>query len=122
MLISDSMRAAGVGHPDLVIDPDAPRRIDGRRCHRILERKRHITHLFNAMEPFSHRSPGLIGAAAEDPDCMAELICDGIHVHASAVRAAFSRPSSVGHAAAHLALHSLKNATSGSCITYRSGL
>lgn len=51
---------------------------------------RHITHLFNAMEPFSHRSPGLIGAAAEDPDCMAELICDGIHVHASAVRAAFS--------------------------------
>lgn len=51
---------------------------------------RHVTHLFNAMAPFSHREPGLIGAAAEDPDCMAELICDGIHVHASAVRAAFA--------------------------------
>lgn len=51
---------------------------------------RHITHLFNAMAPFSHREPGLIGAAAEDQNCMAELICDGIHVHASAVRAAFA--------------------------------
>lgn len=51
---------------------------------------RHVTHLFNAMQPFSHRAPGLIGAAAEDPNCTAELICDGIHVHESAVRAAFS--------------------------------
>lgn len=51
---------------------------------------KHITHLFDAMAPFSHREPGLIGAAAEDGNCMAELICDGIHVHASAVRAAFA--------------------------------
>jgi len=51
---------------------------------------KHITHLFNAMSPFSHREPGLVGAAAEDKNCMAELICDGIHVHASAVRAAFA--------------------------------
>lgn len=51
---------------------------------------RHITHLFNAMPPFLHRAPGLIGAAAEDKACMAELICDGIHVHESAVRAAFA--------------------------------
>ncbi len=51
---------------------------------------RHVTHLFNAMPPFSHRAPGLIGAAAEDRNCMAELICDGIHVHESAVRAAFA--------------------------------
>lgn len=51
---------------------------------------KHVTHLFNAMAPFSHRAPGLIGAAAENPSCMAELICDGIHVHESAVRAAFA--------------------------------
>lgn len=51
---------------------------------------RHVTHLFNAMQPFSHRAPGLIGAAAENKLCMAELICDGIHVHGSAVRAAFA--------------------------------
>lgn len=49
----------------------------------------HVTHLFNAMEPFHHREPGLIGAAADCPDCMVELIADGVHVHDSAVRAAF---------------------------------
>lgn len=49
----------------------------------------HVTHLFNAMMPLSHRAPELIGAAAEAPDCYAELICDGIHIHESAVRAAF---------------------------------
>ena len=48
-----------------------------------------MTHLFNAMMPLSHRAPGLIGAAAEDENCRAELICDGIHVHQSMVRAAF---------------------------------
>lgn len=50
----------------------------------------HVTHLYNAMQPLGHRSPGLIGAAADAPHCMAELICDGYHVHPSAVRAAFS--------------------------------
>lgn len=49
----------------------------------------HVTHLFNAMPPLSHRSPGLIGAAAETDNCYAELICDGIHVHESMIRAAF---------------------------------
>lgn len=49
----------------------------------------HVTHLFNAMMSLSHRAPGLIGAAAETPGCYAELICDGIHIHESAVRAAF---------------------------------
>lgn len=50
----------------------------------------HVTHLFNAMPPLLHREPGLIGAAAEAPGVTAELICDGIHVHPSAVRAAFA--------------------------------
>lgn len=49
----------------------------------------HITHLHNAMLPFQHREPGLIGAAAENSSCMAELICDGVHVHESMVRASF---------------------------------
>lgn len=49
----------------------------------------HVTHLFNAMNPLEHRAPGLIGAAAENENCMAELICDGVHVHESMVRAAF---------------------------------
>ena len=49
----------------------------------------HVTHLFNAMSPFGHRDPGLIGAATEEQNCMVELICDGIHVHESMVRTAF---------------------------------
>ena len=50
----------------------------------------HVTHLFNAMPPFLHRAPGAVGAAAESPFVRAELICDGMHVHESVVRAAFS--------------------------------
>ena len=48
-----------------------------------------LTHLFNAMPPFTHRAPGPIAAAADFEGCRAELICDGVHVHPAAVRAAF---------------------------------
>lgn len=48
----------------------------------------HITHLFNAMPPFMHRAPGVIGAAFVG-ECMVELICDGIHLHDSVIKAAF---------------------------------
>lgn len=50
---------------------------------------RQATHLFNAMPPFTHRAPGVVGAAFDTPECMAELICDGVHIHASVVRAVF---------------------------------
>lgn len=50
---------------------------------------RQVTHLYNAMPPFSHREPGVIGAALDTPDCMVELICDNVHVHPSVVRATF---------------------------------
>ena len=49
----------------------------------------HLTHLFNAMPPIHHRKPGVIGAASERDKVYAELICDGQHVHESAVRIAF---------------------------------
>ena len=49
----------------------------------------HLTHLFNAMPGVHHRNPGVIGAAAENENVQAELICDGLHVHPSAVRMAF---------------------------------
>ncbi len=48
----------------------------------------HVTHLYNAMPPLHHRAPGIIGAAV-DAGATAELICDGLHVHPSAVRIAF---------------------------------
>lgn len=49
----------------------------------------HVTHLFNAMPPLHHRDTGVIGAAFDTPGCFAELICDGVHLSPSAVRAAF---------------------------------
>lgn len=48
-----------------------------------------VTHLYNAMPSFSHRSPGVIGAALDAEHVMVELICDGIHIAPSVVRATF---------------------------------
>ena len=50
---------------------------------------RQVTHLFNAMPAFSHRAPGVVGAALDTPLCNVELICDGVHIHPSVVRAVF---------------------------------
>lgn len=49
----------------------------------------HATHLFNAMPAFTHREPGVIGAAFDNEKVMVELICDGIHIHPSAIRGIF---------------------------------
>lgn len=49
----------------------------------------HVTHLYNAMNPYSHRAPGLIGAAADEEKVHVELICDGVHIHPAAVRTTF---------------------------------
>ena len=48
----------------------------------------HVTHLYNAMNPYTHRAPGLVSAAA-DAGAEVELICDGVHIHPSAVRTTF---------------------------------
>jgi len=49
----------------------------------------HAVHLYNAMPPFTHRAPGVVGAVADCPHVTAELICDGVHIHPSVVRATF---------------------------------
>ena len=49
-----------------------------------------VTHLFNAMPPFTARAPGIIGAALAEPRLTASLIVDGIHVEPISVRAAFA--------------------------------
>ena len=49
----------------------------------------HATHLYNAMPAFTHRAPGVIGAAHDCANCMVELIADGVHIHPSVVRATF---------------------------------
>lgn len=49
----------------------------------------HVTHLYNAMNPYTHRAPGLIGAAADKREVEVELICDGVHIHPASVRTTF---------------------------------
>ncbi len=49
----------------------------------------HVTHLYNAMNPYTHRAPGPIGAAADKEYVEVELICDGVHIHPATVRTTF---------------------------------
>ena len=39
-----------------------------------------VTHLFNAMRPFGHRDPGVVGAALVRDDVIVQLIADGAHL------------------------------------------
>jgi N-acetylglucosamine-6-phosphate deacetylase len=47
---------------------------------------RHIAHTFNALAPFHHRNPGVLGAVLTDDRFTAEVIADGVHVHPVAFR------------------------------------
>jgi N-acetylglucosamine-6-phosphate deacetylase len=47
---------------------------------------RAATHVFNAMRPFHHREPGVLGAALDLDGVTCEVICDGVHVDAAAMR------------------------------------
>lgn len=49
---------------------------------------KHITHLFNAMTPMTHRQAGVVGTAF-DNDVMCELICDGEHICPAVLRNSF---------------------------------
>ncbi len=49
----------------------------------------HTTHLFNAMPAFTHRAPGVVGAASDFAEHI-EMICDGIHLNPAVVRAVFN--------------------------------
>jgi len=47
---------------------------------------RHAVHFYNAMRPFSHRDPGIIGAVLTEPEITAEVIADGVHVAGPAIQ------------------------------------
>lgn len=49
----------------------------------------HVTHLFNAMPPLHHRSPGPLLAIFQRKNISAQIIADGVHIHPSVLRFAF---------------------------------
>jgi len=51
---------------------------------------RHAAHVFNAMRPFAHRETGVLGAVLTSAGVTAELIADGVHVDAAAIRILFA--------------------------------
>ncbi len=63
--------AVAIGHSD-ADEGEARRAIDAGASV--------ATHLFNAMRPLSHRSPGIIGACLASPEVTVELIADGVHL------------------------------------------
>jgi len=62
---------AAIGHTDATYD-EAMRAIDRGASH--------VTHTYNAMRPFGHRDPGVLGAVLTSDALTAELIGDGAHV------------------------------------------
>lgn len=50
-----------------------------------------ITHFFNAMRPFHHREPGIVGLGLMDEELYLEIIADGIHIHPQALQMIFNK-------------------------------
>lgn len=77
----DAARNAGlvvsIGHTDATYEQT--RAAIARGAH-------HATHVYNAMRPFTHRDPGVIGAVLTSTDVNAELIADGVHVDEIAMK------------------------------------
>jgi N-acetylglucosamine-6-phosphate deacetylase len=48
-----------------------------------------VTHLYNAMSAFGHRSPGLVGATFDSESVYAPLIIDGVHCDFGAASVAY---------------------------------
>ncbi len=44
------------------------------------------THVFNAMRPFNHREPGVLGCVLTNKDVKCEMICDFVHLHPNTVK------------------------------------
>ncbi|WP_425472548.1 N-acetylglucosamine-6-phosphate deacetylase [Streptomyces hawaiiensis] len=79
-LLADHGVIAAIGHTDATYEQTVEAIDAGATV---------ATHLFNAMPPLGHRSPGPIAALLEDDRITVELINDGTHLHPAALRLAF---------------------------------
>jgi N-acetylglucosamine-6-phosphate deacetylase len=46
----------------------------------------HVTHIFNAMKPFHHRTPGIVLGSLMHNELKIELIADTLHVHPAVIQ------------------------------------
>ncbi|WP_432118618.1 N-acetylglucosamine-6-phosphate deacetylase [Streptomyces sp. bgisy032] len=81
-LLADHGVIAAIGHTDATYEQTVEAIDAGATV---------ATHLFNAMPPLGHRSPGPIAALLEDDRITVELINDGTHLHPAALQLAFHR-------------------------------
>lgn len=44
------------------------------------------THIFNGMVGLHHREPGTVGGILDDDRLLAQVICDGVHLHPAVIR------------------------------------
>ncbi|MFF7378624.1 N-acetylglucosamine-6-phosphate deacetylase [Streptomyces massasporeus] len=79
-LLADQGVIAAIGHTDATYEQTVEAIDAGATV---------ATHLFNAMPPLGHRSPGPITALLEDDRITVELINDGTHLHPAALQLAF---------------------------------
>ena len=79
--LSDNGVTVSMGHTKATYDEA----IEGIKCGAC-----HSTHLYNAMTPFTHREPGVVGATF-DTDINKETISDGIHISYPALRTAYKQ-------------------------------
>ena len=79
--LSDNGVTVSMGHTKATYDEA----IEGIKCGAC-----HSTHLYNAMTPFTHREPGVVGATF-DTDITTETISDGIHISYPALRTAYKQ-------------------------------
>ena len=85
--LSQNNITVSMGHTEAAMEDG----IKARKCGAKL-----LTHLFNAMRPFHHREPGLLGLLqySEDSqthhDLYYSIIADGLHSHPISVKTAFA--------------------------------
>lgn len=79
--LSDNGVTVSMGHTKATYDEA----IEGIKCGAC-----HSTHLYNAMTPFTHREPGVVGATF-DTNITTETISDGIHISYPALRTAYKQ-------------------------------
>ncbi len=91
--LSENKVTVSMGHTEAVLSHGVAAKNSGAKL---------LTHLFNAMRPFHHREPGLLGLLQHhstennaDGDIYYSIIADGLHSHPTSVKMAYALSKNV---------------------------